>query len=289
MWAAHENRACGAGLTLDGLNLRSTPCSASARDTCATKRVDLRGMAAPRSNAPLEKYESKTSGVMVTLAVIYFGVYSLQVLWTQQPETVELGLGILALAIWAAFVLDLCARVYLAPRRLRYLAQHPLDVIAVVVPMFRALRVLRIFTAGQWFVTRGKHLAIGRTYLAVGVGAAFIGLIAAMAFYDAERTAPGTMVDSFGDALWWSISTMSTVGYGDTYPTTTEGRLVAAGLMVVGISLLGVVTATVAAWFINQTRVEPQRRFRPKTQSRQRMQPSRRLRQAPSLKDRSRT
>lgn len=193
---------------------------------------------------------------MVSLAVAYIVIYAVQVLWISMPEAVDVTLGLVSLAIWIAFIADLSIRTWLAPRRWYYLAQHPLDVIAVIVPAFRALRVLRVFTAGQWFVTRGKHLTIGRTILAIAVGATAIWFLASLAFYDAERGQPETMIDSFGDALWWGITTMSTVGYGDVFPTTPSGRFVAAALMIIGISLLGVITATVAGWFITQTRDE---------------------------------
>ena len=64
---------------------------------------------------------------------------------------------------------------------------------------------------------------------------------------DAERSAPDASITTFGEAVWWTITTISTVGYGDRYPVTVEGRLVAATLMVAGIALLGVVTASIAA------------------------------------------
>lgn len=72
--------------------------------------------------------------------------------------------------------------------------------------------------------------------------------------YDVERTARGSNIKTFGDALWWAATTVTTVGYGDRYPTTGQGRLIAVGLMVVGIALLGVVTATIAAWFVERLR-----------------------------------
>lgn len=214
----------------------------------------------------LRAYEARTSWIMASLAAAYFIVFMVQVLWITVPAPVSMCLDAISIVIWLTFLVDLSIRVYLAPRRWFYLAQHPLDVVAVLVPMFRVLRVMRVFTAGQWFIARGRHLAIGRTYLAIAVGAAIVWLIAALAFYDVERGAPGTMVDSFGDALWWSISTMSTVGYGDVYPVTPEGRFVAAGLMIIGISLLGVITATVASWFVEQTQVnqKPLKRGRAK-------------------------
>jgi voltage-gated potassium channel len=76
--------------------------------------------------------------------------------------------------------------------------------------------------------------------------------IAAAGMVGAERSRPGANIKTFGDALWWAMTTVSTVGYGDRYPTTTEGRLVATLLMVVGIAMLGFLTAAVAAWFVSQ-------------------------------------
>ena len=71
---------------------------------------------------------------------------------------------------------------------------------------------------------------------------------------EAERAAPEASITTFGEAVWWTITTISTVGYGDRYPVTVEGRLVAATLMVAGIALLGVVTASIAAWFVENVR-----------------------------------
>lgn len=79
-------------------------------------------------------------------------------------------------------------------------------------------------------------------------------LLGAVAMLHAERGMRGANVQTFGDALWWAATTVTTVGYGDRYPTTTTGRLVGAGLMLVGVALIGVVTASVAAWFLERLR-----------------------------------
>jgi len=65
---------------------------------------------------------------------------------------------------------------------------------------------------------------------------------------------PDASITTFGDSLWWTVTTISTVGYGDRYPVTVEGRIVAAVLMVAGIALLGVVTASIASWFVDTVR-----------------------------------
>lgn len=76
--------------------------------------------------------------------------------------------------------------------------------------------------------------------------------VAALAILDAERGKPDANITSFSDAAWWAMTTITTVGYGDRFPVTGTGRLVAAAMMVAGIALLGVVTASVAAWFVER-------------------------------------
>jgi voltage-gated potassium channel len=97
-------------------------------------------------------------------------------------------------------------------------------------------------------------MSLLRTTEAIAVAAGMLVLIAALAELDVERHAPGSRITSLGDALWWAASTVTTVGYGDEVPVTGAGRLVGAALMLVGISVVGAVTATIAAWFVAQTR-----------------------------------
>ncbi|WP_427008442.1 cation:dicarboxylate symporter family transporter [Pseudarthrobacter sp. H2] len=78
----------------------------------------------------------------------------------------------------------------------------------------------------------------------------------ALAVLDAEENAAGSNITNFEDALWWAMTTITTVGYGDHFPVTLLGRLVAAGLMIGGIAVLGVVTASVAAWLVENVAVE---------------------------------
>jgi voltage-gated potassium channel len=73
---------------------------------------------------------------------------------------------------------------------------------------------------------------------------------------DAEQDASGANITTFGDALWWSATTVTTVGYGDLFPVTTTGRFVAVALMLVGIACIGAITAGVAAWLVAQVEAD---------------------------------
>jgi voltage-gated potassium channel len=68
----------------------------------------------------------------------------------------------------------------------------------------------------------------------------------------AERSAPGGNIHNLGQGLWWAVVTVTTIGYGDHYPVTPFGQGVAAVLMIVGIGLIGILTATVASYFVGQ-------------------------------------
>lgn len=204
--------------------------------------------------ARLAEFERRTSLPMIVLALAFLCIYAVQILWTTLPAWAGHLLDVANVAIWLVFVAELGARAWLSGRPLSYIIRHPIDLLLVALPMLRPLRVLRVFTAANFLVIRGGRFAIGRTVAAALAATALLMLIASLAVLDAERGAAGANIRSLGTALWWAGVTVTTVGYGDTYPVTPEGRMVAFGLMLVGISMLGLITASVAAWFVAKTR-----------------------------------
>jgi voltage-gated potassium channel len=94
----------------------------------------------------------------------------------------------------------------------------------------------------------------GRVAIYVACSLSLVVFVAALAALDAERGRQGATINTLGDALWWAATTVMTVGYGDKVPVTTEGRWVAVGLMLGGITLIGVITASIATWLIAQVR-----------------------------------
>ena len=154
---------------------------------------------------------------------------------------------------WVAFAADLLFGIYKSSDKAQFLKKHPLEILAVVLPFLRPLRLLRFISFGTLVfekVNLGKSIAI--TFKVI-VTALFLTYLAGIEITMAERGKPGATIQSIGDGFWWAITTLTTVGYGDIYPTTTEGRFIAVGLMVSGICVLGVISATVAAWFVKMT------------------------------------
>ena len=79
-------------------------------------------------------------------------------------------------------------------------------------------------------------------------------LVGALLVRSVEEGAGEANIRSVADALWWAVTTVTTVGYGDKYPTTGAGRLLAAGLMLLGIGLFGILTASLSSFFVAESR-----------------------------------
>ncbi len=157
-----------------------------------------------------------------------------------------------------AFACDYAVRLFLAPERWRFVRTHPLDLLVIALPMLRPLRALRLLRLARVATLLGlTHRQAQRSLharVSAYVGATvvvFMG-VSAVAMVDVERRSEDANITSLSDALWWAATTVTTVGYGDRYPTTGLGRLIALALMVVSIALLGVVSASVAAFFVSR-------------------------------------
>jgi voltage-gated potassium channel len=118
-----------------------------------------------------------------------------------------------------------------------------------VLRPLRLLRLVTLLSVVNRTTTRGLR---GRVAIYVSGGAALLVLCGGLAVTDAERGASGASIHGLGDGLWWALTTVTTVGYGDRYPVSVTGRFVAAALMLGGIALLGAVTATLASWLVER-------------------------------------
>lgn len=122
--------------------------------------------------------------------------------------------------------------------------------VGLAVRVFRILRILRgVRSVKQLSAYLLAHRAQGAFASAALISILMIvfGSIAILEFEKGEET----NINNAEDALWWSFVTITTVGYGDKYPVTTEGRIVAGVLMIVGVGLFGTFTGFVASWFLN--------------------------------------
>ena len=204
------------------------------------------------SDIQVERWERRTSVPLLVAAGIFLAAYAWPIIQPDLQGTAARACSVVSWAVWATFAIDLLVRLALAERRWPFLRRNWLDVVTLAVPMLRPLRALRAVVALNVLSRRGKGFVRGRVVAYVVAAVGIVGFVAALAMLDAERGHPNATVDSFGDALWWAATTVTTVGYGDQFPTTTEGRLVGVGLMLTGIALLGVITAALASWFVEK-------------------------------------
>jgi voltage-gated potassium channel len=201
----------------------------------------------------LARYNRLTGPAMMALALIYTGIFTVQSIIFQPQEQWYILLNRISLAIWAVFAIDLVMLFVLDPNKRTFARRNILNIVTVVLPMFRSLRILRLFSGGAWVSRKGNGIltkSAVATAVAATVTVCFIG---SLMILNAERGANGASIVNFGDAVWWSAETVTTVGYGDMYPVTLPGRLIAVGVMLLGISMLGVVSAGLAATLVKQS------------------------------------
>lgn len=213
---------------------------------------EQRGQADERRN----RYEDRTAKALIIASFAYLIVYSVEVLWLSMPDSVRTVVAVITTSLYLLFLADFATRVYLSQNKLQYIAANPLDLLIIVLPAFRALRILRVFAALRVIFTRAERVNLGRAWLGLATAVALVVFIASLAVLEQERFAEDTLISSLPDALWWGFVTITTVGYGDTYPVTAGGQMIAVFLMLVGIGLLGTVTATVAGWVADKLRSE---------------------------------
>lgn len=198
----------------------------------------------------LATWSSVTEWPLTLAAVAFLVAYSWEVIANLQGpgrRVAELVINV----TWAFFAVDYLIRLVLSQDRLRFLTHHLLDLAVVALPLLRPLRLLRLVAlVGVLQRTTGVALR-GRIALYTAVSAGLIVYVGALAVLDAERGAADSVITTFPQALWWAFVTITTVGYGDLSPVTTTGKMVAVVLMIGGIAVIGIVTATLASWIVS--------------------------------------
>lgn len=208
----------------------------------------------PRLRIPAERWERLAEAPLAVAAAVFLAAYAWPILDTGLTAGLRQLCAVTNLVVWVVFALDYLARVLLAEDRPRYIGRHVVDLAMIALPVLRPLRLLRVVMLLRLLNRQATDSLRGRVAVYVAGSTTLVVLCAALAILDAERTDPHGNIVTFGDALWWAVSTITTVGYGDRFPVTGQGRLVAVGLMLAGIALLGVVTASIASWLIERVR-----------------------------------
>jgi voltage-gated potassium channel len=220
--------------------------------------------ASPRADA----YERLTKALEWPMAVLALAVVP-ALLLDEGASTPQVHAAATAINwfVWLTFCAEYLARFAVAPERQSFVRRSWLDLLIIVVsPPFgvpdslqgvravRALRLLQLVRALA-FLTIGirasKRALRHQKFHCVLVVTSAVMLLGAVGVYVVERE-QNPAITTFGDAVWWAVTTTTTVGYGDIYPRTGEGRLIAVVLMLMGIGVIGIFTATVASFFFSE-------------------------------------
>ena len=197
-----------------------------------------------------ERWVARTGPWLDRLALVFLVTFLIQWLYLNPPSWVNSILVGIQFLVWAAFAIDYVKRLTLVDDKTDFISHHKADLLMVLVPMLRMLRVALLLRKSLRTISTERIASSLFTIVALVV------LTAAVLQWNIERQTPGANIQTFGESLWWAVVTTTTVGYGDFYPVNTTGRIVGAALMIVGIGLIGTVSATIANWFLSR-KVEP--------------------------------
>lgn len=201
-----------------------------------------------RGEKNLAAWEDRTSTPMFVASVLYLLAFAAPIMSTRIQEPYDGYLNIIQMILWGLFAADYCIRLYLAPRRLYFITHNLMNLAIVLLPAWRIVSFLAMI-----------HLTTNRQYkrlseLAVklfGYTAIFI-IMFALAIYSVESSEPGAMIRDLPTAYWWTFTTLATVGYGDVYPVTGIGRVIAVVVMLYGVGMVAVATGALASWIIEK-------------------------------------
>jgi len=158
------------------------------------------------------------------------------------------------------FFAEFCVRFYKAENKLAFMKWGWIDLISSVpavsylragriLRLIRLLRLIRAFRSTQMFVKYVFRNKAKGAFTSVTLLAILLIIFSSIAILQVEKD-PNSNIKSAEDAIWWAYVTITTVGYGDKYPVTMEGRIIAAVLMTAGVGLFGTFTAYVSSWFV---------------------------------------
>jgi voltage-gated potassium channel len=196
---------------------------------------------------------------LMVFGFVYLAIYSFEVLAKPDQALMQV-VKFVSEGIFVLFALDLFLRLFLSRKELLslsgwglFLKTNWLSLLALAAPMLRSLALLRFLV-----VLRGIapfiQSRVSRLVFYIGVAFPLVIYTASIAVLEAEQGSQDATITSFSDALWWSLVTVTTVGFGDEYPVTAQGRLVGSVLIFVGIGLFSTFTALIASWVLDDKR-----------------------------------
>lgn len=200
------------------------------------------------------------SVVAIILSIYVLCIFIVETLFTLPTEVIKV-LDFIDNIICVFFLFDFFSRLYKAENKLQFLKWGWIDLISSIptfdalrfgrlLRLIRLIRILRAFRSTKHIVNhiyKKKSKGAFTTVAVIAILTLIFSSISILQFEDA----PDSNIKTAEDAIWWACSTISTVGYGDKFPVTTEGRIVGVILMIVGGGLFATMSGFFASWFVD--------------------------------------
>jgi voltage-gated potassium channel len=204
--------------------------------------------------------------IIFVLSVYVIGALLVDAFFELSPEMSKL-LHEIDYAICAFFFIDFLVRFFSAKNKLHYMRWGWIDLISSIpvfdvflagraFRIFQLLRVLRAFRSIRLLIKYYFSNKVKGAFTSASIIGILMVIFSAIGILEIEKDAPGSNIKTAEDALWWAYVTITTVGYGDKFPVTSEGRILASILITVGVGLFGTFTAYVASWFVEKREAE---------------------------------
>jgi voltage-gated potassium channel len=215
----------------------------------------------PQQEERLDTFSKRVDPIMMALALVWLPVLIVPLVTTLHGW-VAFAFAAVDYFVWAVFAIEYAVKVWLTVDKRGFVQHHLLDLATVAVPILRPLRLaqlLRAIRLERVVIVLGLGLRRARDLFAHH-GLRFVLLAVTIIIFagaglellfEQHSTGPKAIQD-FGDAIWWAVVTVTTVGYGDKVPMTGGGKWVATALMFTGIGLVGTLTATIASFFVQE-------------------------------------
>jgi len=199
--------------------------------------------------------------VIVVLSIYVLFALIIDSFFKLAPEVSKL-LYLIDDLICVLFLYDFFYRFIKAPSKLKFLKWGWIDLISSIptfeylrygrlIRLIRIFRILRAFRSVKYLTSHIFKTRTKGTFSTVSLISFLMLIFGSISILQVE-TVPESNIKTAGDAIWWAFVTITTVGYGDKFPVTGEGRIIAAFLMVTGVALFGTFTGFIAAWFMGE-------------------------------------
>jgi len=204
--------------------------------------------------------------ILILVLSIYVLIALMIDTFMKLPPEVSRMLTLIDNIICGVFLFDFAQRFYKSENKLKFMKWGWIDLVSSIpsldfmragraLRLIRLLRILRAFRSTKHLVHHVFKNKTQGTLTTAAVIAVLMIIFSSIAILQVETDA-NSNIKTAEDAIWWAYVTITTVGYGDKFPVTTEGRIIASLLMTVGVGLFGTFTAFLASWFIDQTKKE---------------------------------